>query len=152
MSIKKIEKSLYDFLCEEFEGTNFNIFRGALPVRKYSEVDKNNGQRKPFFPCATLRVLNFRQTTEGIDAYDCDATFEIILGTKNEDYIENLHKAVEIREKLLSKVYDKRGWAIRQDREFKCDNYSDEFGDFSFSRITFTVWDYPVEPRILEED
>ena len=36
--------------------------------------------------------------------------------------------------------------AIRQDREFKCEYYSDEFGDFIFSRIIFTVYAYPVEP------
>ena len=100
----------------------------------------------------TLRALSLRQVTEGMDSYDCDATFEIIVGTKNEDYIDNLYKGEEIRSKLLTKVYDERGWAIREDKEFKCDLYSDEFGDFIFSRITFTVWDYPVEPEILKEE
>ena len=37
-------------------------------------------------------------------------------------------------------------------KNFKCDLYSDEFGDFIFSRITFTVWDYPVESEILKEE
>ena len=152
MSIKVIEKSLYDFLCEEFKDTDYQIFRGTLPVRRYGEIDKNTGQKKPFFPCVTLRALSSRQITEGMDSYDCDATFEIIVGTKNEDYIENLYKGEEIRSKLLTKVYDERGWAIREDKEFKCDLYSDEFGDFIFSRITFTVWDYPVEPGILKEE
>ena len=140
MSIKVIEKSLYDFLCEEFKDTD------------YGEIDKNTGQKKPFFPCVTLRALSSRQVAEGMDSYDCDATFEIIVGTKNEDYIDNLYKGEEIRGKLLTKVYDERGWAIREDKEFKCDLYSDEFGDFIFSRITFTVWDYPVEPEILKEE
>ena len=154
MSIKVIEKSLYDFLCEEFKEaeSQIQIFRGALPIRRYSEIDKNSGQRKSLFPCVTLRLLNSRQITEGMDSYDCDATFEIIVGTKNEDYIENLYKGEEIRSKLLTKVYDERGWAIREDKEFKCDLYSDEFGDFIFSRITFTVWDYPIEPEILKEE
>ena len=143
MSIKVIEK---------FKDTDYQIFRGALPVRKYSEIDKNTGQKKPLFPCVTLRALSSRQVTEGMDSYDCDATFEIIVGTKNEDYIDNLYKGEEIRSKLLTKVYDERGWAIREDKEFKCDLYSDEFGDFIFSRITFTVWDYPVEPEILKEE
>lgn len=152
MSIKVIEKSLYDFLYEEFKDTDYQIFRGALPVRRYGEIDKNTGQKKPFFPCVTLRALSSRQITEGTDSYDCDATFEIIVGTKNEDYIDNLYKGEEIRSKLLTKVYDERGWAIRKDKEFKCDLYSDEFGDFIFSRITFAVWDYPVEPEILKEE
>jgi hypothetical protein len=77
MSIKVIEKSLYDFLCEEFKDTDYQIFRGALPVRRYGEIDKNTGQKKPFFPCVTLRALSSRQITEGMDSYDCDATFEI---------------------------------------------------------------------------
>ena len=152
MSIKVIEKSLYDFLGEEFKNTDYQIFRGALPVRRYGEIDKNTGQKKPFFPCVTLRALSSRQVTEGMDCCDCDATFEIIVGTKNEDYIDNLYKGEEIRSKLLTKVYDERGWAIREDKEFKCDLYSDEFGDFIFSRITFTVWDYPVEPEVLKEE
>ena len=92
MSIKVIEKSLYDFLCEEFKDTDYQIFRGALPVRRYGEIDKNTGQKKPFFPCVTLRALSSRQVTEGMNSYDCDATFEIIVGTKNEDYIDNLYK------------------------------------------------------------
>ena len=154
MSIKAIEKSLYDFLCEEFKEaeSQIQIFRGALPIRRYSEIDKNSGQRKPLFPCVTLRLLNSRQVIEGMDSYDCDATFEIIVGTKNEDYIDNLYRCEEIRKKLLGKVYDENGWAIREDKEFKYDLYSDEFGDFIFSRITFTVWDYPVEPEILKEE
>ena len=152
MSIKVIEKSLYDFLCEEFKDTDYQIFREALPVRRYGEIDKNTGQKKPFFPCVTLRALSSRQVTEGMGSYDCDATFEIIVGTKNEDYIDNLYKGEEIRSKLLTKIYDERGWAIREDKEFKYDLYCDEFGDFIFSRITFTVWDYPVEPEILKEE
>ena len=152
MSIKVIEKSLYDFLCEEFKDTDYQIFRVALPVRRYGEIDKNTGQKKPFFPCVTLRALSSRQVTEGMGSYDCDATFEIIVGTKNEDYIDNLYKGEEIRSKLLTKIYDERGWAIREDKEFKYDLYCDEFGDFIFSRITFTVWDYPVEPKILKEE
>ena len=75
-----------------------------------------------------------------------DASF-----TVNSDS-RTLYKGEEIRSKLLTKVYDERGWAIREDKEFKCDLYSDEFGDFIFSRITFTVWDYPVEPEILKEE
>ena len=94
----------------------------------------------------TLRVLDFTQTRDGIDVYNCDATFEIIIGTKNENYIDNLAKGDELRGKLLGKLWDKRGMAIRQDREFKCEYYSDEFGDFIFSRIIFTVYAYPVEP------
>ena len=152
MSIKVIEKSLYDFLCEEFKGTDYQIFRGALPVRRYGEIDKNTGQKKPFFPCVTLRALKARQIITGNDSYDCDATFEIIIGTKNEDYIDNLYKGEEIRSKRLSKVYDERGWARREDKEFECNLTSDEVGDCIFSRITFTVWDYPVEPEILKEE
>ena len=146
MSIKIVEKSLYEFLCEEFKNSEYQIFRGSLPVRKYGAVDKNTGLKKAFFPCMTLRVLDFTQTRDGIDVYNCDATFEIIIGTKNENYIDNLAKGDELRGKLLGKLWDKRGMAIRQDREFKCEYYSDEFGDFIFSRIIFTVYAYPVEP------
>ena len=100
MSIKIVEKSLYEFLCEEFKNSEYQIFRGSLPVRKYGEVDKNTGLKKAFFPCMTLRVLDFTQTRDGIDVYNCDATFEIIIGTKNENYIDNLAEGDELRGKL----------------------------------------------------
>lgn len=127
------------------ENKDYKIYRGSLPNRKL-KTREENGDTK-LYPCVVLRILSHRQIRTGINGYDCDVSFEIIIGTVNEEYISNLAMGDYIREKLMNKLVDEAGMSFNQDKEFKIETYNDEYGSFVFSRITFTLYGFPVEPE-----
>lgn len=148
-SLLNTEQALYDFLENIMREEKFNVFRGTVPKLKHKDREMlDEKEIKKIYPCVILRIISTLQVRENLSGYISDLTFEIVVGTKNEDYLENMKVADYIKDKLLDCLYSETGFVINQNRDFKIEYYNDEYYPFIFSKIVFTLVGTPVFPNI----
>lgn len=143
------EKAIYDFFIEIMKEKKYNVYRGTIPRKKLKDREQSNDvENSNIYPCLVFRVLKTTQRRDNNNGYDCNLTFEAIIGTKNEEYLDNMLTGEYVKEKIMDKLYSDTGFMINQSDNFSIEYYNDEYDPFIFSKITFSVYGSPIVPNI----